>query len=400
MDSKVNLHSKTNYTTRAMLLPTGLSTAFLCTRTLFGYNRSFSAAADSVRQQPKPLRQRDINAARSLLTSKNPSSCDQSLSAPIVVAREGNGNTVPAKTATANSTRRPVIRKKRDKADLDKKQPRKKQGHGKQVKKMLAHTDQGPCEVIHKPRSTIKTRQELEAARMFVEKYRSEEEKETDQADDQNVMMVTEYRGEILEHLLLLEARLKPKGFSISARPQSYWKKRADQMNWLIEVHDELELLPEILFLAVNVFDRYLEGPQVTDSGLQLFGATSLFIATKYEDDDKDYTSVRENLLDMAGHAFSDEELLKTEVRMLESLHYDLGWPGPLSFVRRISRADNYDATIRTLCKYFLDVAVLDKRFVDCIPSFLSAGAYRLSQLMLNTSGWVFLCPFCCWRSC
>jgi hypothetical protein len=29
-------------------------------------------------------------------------------------------------------------------------------------------------------------------------------------------------------------------------------------MEWLVEIHDHFELLPETLFLAVNYFDRFL----------------------------------------------------------------------------------------------------------------------------------------------
>jgi cyclin B len=36
-------------------------------------------------------------------------------------------------------------------------------------------------------------------------------------------------------------------------------KMRAILVDWLIEVHHKFKLLPETLFLTVNLIDRYLE---------------------------------------------------------------------------------------------------------------------------------------------
>ena len=40
-------------------------------------------------------------------------------------------------------------------------------------------------------------------------------------------------------------------------------KMRAILIDWLIEVHYKFKLLPETLFLTVNLIDRYLEKCQV-----------------------------------------------------------------------------------------------------------------------------------------
>lgn len=76
---------------------------------------------------------------------------------------------------------------------------------------------------------------------------------------------------------------------------------------------------------------------------------------------------------------------------MLSMLHYQLGWPGPMSFLRRISKADDYDLETRTLAKYFLEITVMDERFVGSPPSFLAAGAHCLARHMLKKGEWVSL---------
>src|SRR5215469_14393978 len=73
---------------------------------------------------------------------------------------------------------------------------------------------------------------------------------------------------------------------------------------------------------------------------------------------------------------------------MLSMLQFELGWPGPMSFLRRISKADYYDIETRTLAKYFLEIMIMDERFVGCTPSFTAAGAHCLARLMLGKGDW------------
>ena len=59
-----------------------------------------------------------------------------------------------------------------------------------------------------------------------------------------------------------------------------------------------------------------------------------------------------------------------------------------ISFLRRISKADDYDLETRTLAKYFLEVTIMDERFVGCTPSFLAAGAHCMARLMIYMGDW------------
>jgi len=61
-------------------------------------------------------------------------------------------------------------------------------------------------------------------------------------------------------------------------------KMRSILVDWLVEVHVKFKLLPETLFLTVNLIDRYLEAKKVLRQKLQLVGVTSMLIASKYEE--------------------------------------------------------------------------------------------------------------------
>jgi len=86
---------------------------------------------------------------------------------------------------------------------------------------------------------------------------------------------------------------------------------RSVLLDWLVDVHYKFKLLPETLFLTVNLIDRYLEKVEINRKRLQLVGVTSMFIASKYEEiyapEVKDFAYVtdsaytKQEILDMEG---------------------------------------------------------------------------------------------------
>lgn len=241
----------------------------------------------------------------------------------------------------------------------------------------------GGVTLVLAPRVTAKTQRELEAARLYVEATRSVEDVEDEQWD---TSMVAEYGEEIFEYMHSLEERMKPNASYMDHQAEIQWSMRSVLMDWLVQVHNRFTLLPETLFLAVNYVDRFLSCKVVSLGKLQLVGATALFVAAKYEE--INCPSVQE-IVYMVDGAYTADEVLKAERFMLSMLQFELGWPGPMSFLRRISKADDYDLETRTLSKYFLEITVMDERFVGCAPSFLSAGAHCLARFMLKKGDWV-----------
>lgn len=203
--------------------------------------------------------------------------------------------------------------------------------------------------------------------------------------DTYDVSMVAEYSPEIFNYLHTLEVKLRPNPRYMEAQTELKWNMRSILIDWLVQVHSRFNLLPETLFLTVNYIDRFLSKRKVSLSRFQLVGAVALFIAAKYEE--INCPSVNE-IAYMVDHAYSVEDILRAERFMIDVLEFEMGWPGPMSFLRRTSKADDYDFETRTLAKYFLEITVMDYRFVGSPPSWLAAGAHYLSRLLLNRGEW------------
>lgn len=205
--------------------------------------------------------------------------------------------------------------------------------------------------------------------------------------DDVNdPLMVSEYVGEIFEYLRNLEANSMPNANYMDAQTDLEWQMRGVLVDWLLEVHARFRLLPETMFLAVNIIDRFLSRKIVQLDRLQLVGVTALFIASKYEEVLSPHIS---NFRNVADNAFSEDEILSAERFVLAALDYDLSYPNPMNFLRRISKADQYDVQVRTVAKYLLEISCLDHRFLKFAPSLVAAAAMYLARIVLAREEWV-----------
>ncbi|KAL1892077.1 B-type cyclin [Sporothrix stenoceras] len=246
----------------------------------------------------------------------------------------------------------------------------------------LGDNTTGALTTVLMPKMTAKIQNELDIARAIVEEAGIPEELD-DEAWD--ISMVAEYGDDINSYMKELEVRMLPSAHYMDQQTEIQWSMRSVLMEWLIQVHSRFNLLPETLFLTVNYIDRFLSTKIVSVAKLQLVGATAIFIAAKYEEI---ICPSIEEIIFMVDGGYTKEEILKAERFMLSMLGFELGWPGPMSFLRRISKADEYDLDTRTLAKYFLEVTVMDERFVACPPSFLAAGAHCLARMMLYKGSW------------
>jgi len=213
----------------------------------------------------------------------------------------------------------------------------------------------------------------------------AEEVQDLDREDIDDPLMVSEYVVEIFDYLKELEIATMANANYMDNQNELEWKLRGILVDWLLEVHTRFRLLPETLFLAVNIIDRFLSTKVVQMDRLQLVGVTAMFIASKYEEVLSPHV---QNFRHVADDAFTEEEILSAERFVLAALNYDLSYPNPMNFLRRISKADNYDIQTRTLGKYLLEISCLDHRFIEHPPSQVAAAAMYLARMVLQRGEW------------
>jgi Cyclin, N-terminal domain len=105
-----------------------------------------------------------------------------------------------------------------------------------------------------------------------------------DERDKDDPLCATTYVSDMYAHFREKElvTSVRP-GFMVK---QSHINERmrAILVDWLVEVHLKFKLVPETLYLTINLIDRHLNLKEVSRPKLQLVGVTCLLIASKYEE--------------------------------------------------------------------------------------------------------------------
>ncbi|KAH7584188.1 related to G2/mitotic-specific cyclin-4 [Nakaseomyces glabratus] len=219
--------------------------------------------------------------------------------------------------------------------------------------------------------------------RAFKEYYRATPDMEDDDTFD--AVMVTEYGSDIFRYMRKLELKYRPNPYYMAGQPELKWEYRKTVIDWIVQVHERFQLLPETLYLTINIIDRFLSRKNITLNRFQLVSATALLIASKYEEIN---CPTIKDIVYMVDNTYSRDDIIEAEKYMIDALDFEVSWPGPMSFLRRISKADDYEYRTRNLAKYLLETTLMESSLISALPSWLAAGAYFLSRIILGYEEW------------
>jgi len=206
-----------------------------------------------------------------------------------------------------------------------------------------------------------------------------------DERDSDDPLCVTDYVQEMYEHFRCKEV-------STSVRPvymedQSFINERMRSIlvDWLVEVHLKFKLVPETLYLTINVLDRYLAKTEVSRPKLQLVGVTALLIASKYEEI---YPPELRDLVYICDRAYSKVEILEMEEIILKKLEYQITIPSAHAFLVRYLKAAHADKKIVQLSCFILDGTLQSYNMLHYLPSQLAAAAVFIARRTVGRNAW------------
>lgn len=162
-------------------------------------------------------------------------------------------------------------------------------------------------------------------------------------------------------------------------------KMRSILVDWLVEVHLKFKLVPETLYLTVNIIDRYLASTKVSRPKLQLVGVTSLLIASKYEEI---YPPELRDLVYICDRAYSKSEILDMEETILKGLSYSITIPSAHAFLVRYLKAAHADKKMVQLSCYILDGTLQSYSLLQYLPSELAAAAVYIARRAAGRNSW------------
>lgn len=101
------------------------------------------------------------------------------------------------------------------------------------------------------------------------EKFYDEELSDVDVVDGRNPQQVADFAEDILKSCLSVESQTQPASdYMAKTQKDIHEKMRSILIDWLVDVHYKFKLVPETLYLTVNLIDRYLEKKEVSRQNL------------------------------------------------------------------------------------------------------------------------------------
>ena len=176
-----------------------------------------------------------------------------------------------------------------------------------------------------------------------------------------------------------------------------------------VEVHLKFKMVPESLYMTVNIIDRYLELKQVRRSKLQLVGVSALLvskqtfisqhnfylhyhvrhillqIAAKYEEI---YPPELRDLVYITDRAYNKQEILEMESEIVNTLQYQFTIPTVHSFLCRYLKAAHADRTMVQLACYLTERTLQEYSMLKFLPSTIAATAVMVARKSLNRHPW------------
>ncbi|CAB3374741.1 Hypothetical predicted protein [Cloeon dipterum] len=188
----------------------------------------------------------------------------------------------------------------------------------------------------------------------------------------------------IYQHLRQQESPLHfPKAYTVQWRVMQ--NARARSIDWLIGVHHQLGFLPETLFLAVSVFNRYSQVVMVSgktkDSDLRMVCLASMMIAFKYGDESKN--SSGHYSIYSVDPKFTKERLIEMELDILFAIDFKVGQPISFEFLWMFAKIFNAVHIEYITSKYLLELCLMgDDSMLAVLPSIQAAAALLMAYIV------------------
>ncbi|KAM7060231.1 cyclin-P [Molossus nigricans] len=188
-----------------------------------------------------------------------------------------------------------------------------------------------------------------------------------------------EYAGDIFAEVMVCRA-LPQRALPRTVTPEM----RALVVDWLVQVHEYLDLAGDTLYLAVHLLDSYLRSGRVRLHRLQLLGTACLFLACKMEECVLPESA---SLCFLGAGSFSQAELLRAERRILSRLDFRLHHPGPLLCLELLAALAGSNPQVMLLATYFLELSLLEAEAAGWEPCRCAAAALNLAHRVLDVTG-------------
>lgn len=192
-----------------------------------------------------------------------------------------------------------------------------------------------------------------------------------------------EYLEDIMQHMRHMEDETLPDVNLIDMQREIQWFMRPYLIDFIIEAHSAFGLLPETLFLTINLLDRYCSKRVVYKQHYQLVGCAALLIAAKYGDK-KDKVPQINELNNMCCGLYDAGMFTQMEMHVLNTLEWNIGHPTVDFFAQLIVADEADDHEVEHMAGFISEIALYHREFVSTKPSTMARASLALARAILG----------------
>lgn len=208
-------------------------------------------------------------------------------------------------------------------------------------------------------------------------------------SERKNPQLVPEYSEEIFNYLKHNERVNTPDYPKIFEKQNQINEQyRSILIDWICHVHYKFSLLPETLFLTINILDSYTSLVHFNITEYQLVAITSMLIASKYEEyyapEIKDFIYVTKGI-------YTKEQIIKMEYSIMCTLNFDILFSSGIKFLEFFSfynsehcQNENTNKKIFHLAQFILEISLMNVSIMKYTASMRASSSLYMSRKILK----------------
>ncbi|KAL1697733.1 cyclin-like protein, partial [Schizophyllum commune] len=175
--------------------------------------------------------------------------------------------------------------------------------------------------------------------------------------DGEAVDSALEYDLEVFAYTKELELRTLPRHDGMAWLGSAGWGPVDAVVDWMIQLHGTFCVHPETLFLAVNILHRFLSVRVFNLSRLPLVAIACILIGTKVEEN---VAPSLDRLLKCIDAPGKETMVVAMEIMVLRELGWNMSFPSPVYFFRRVSSVESHSSRTLALGEYLLAIGCVE----------------------------------------
>lgn len=160
------------------------------------------------------------------------------------------------------------------------------------------------------------------------------------------------------------------------------WRSRPRLVKFLIRTHSDFNFLPETLYLAINIVDRYFSccPVHIYTSDHEVIGCSALRIAAKYEE-----ILGIPSLPVFVSQCYDCDmrPFIRMECRILSAIGWKLGHPTAESRLRQFCyRLGVEDTKTQNVARFLMEITLYYREFIQYTPSAIAMAALTFARIL------------------